>query len=83
MLKSIGLALGPALVLALVTALAAGTAWAQGSSQTLKLTPSHDSGVSGTATLTKTGGGVRVRLDVRGLPKDGVEHMAHIHSGAT
>ncbi len=72
-----------ALASALLTALMLGSAWAQGSGQTLQLTPSRDSGVSGTATLTETGGGVEVVLDVQGLPKDGIEHMAHIHEGAT
>ncbi len=72
-----------ALASALLTALMLGSAWAQGSSKTLEITPSRDSGVSGTATLTETGGGVEVVLDVQGLPKDGIEHMAHIHEGAT
>ena len=59
--------------------------WAQqpNSSQTLRLTPSHDSEVSGTATLTDTNGGVQVQLSVQDLPRDGAEHLAHIHSGAT
>ncbi|HET7478001.1 MAG TPA: CHRD domain-containing protein [Rubrobacteraceae bacterium] len=69
--------------LALMVALLTGTAWAQGSSQTLQLTPSHNSGVSGTATLTETGNGVEVKLDMQGLPKEGVKHLAHIHEGAT
>ena len=51
--------------------------------QTLQLTPSRGSGVSGTATLTDTAGGVQVQLNVQGLPQDGVSHLAHIHSGAT
>ncbi len=75
---------GAALVVALLTTLVLGSAWAQGSgSQTLQLTPSRDSGVSGTATLTETGGQVQVQLNLQGLPQDGVEHLAHIHSGAT
>ena len=61
-----------------------GSAWAQGSnSQTLELTPSRDSGVSGTATLTEVGGRLQVQLNVQGLPEDGVEHIAHIHTDAT
>lgn len=52
-------------------------------SQTLELTPSRNSGVSGTATLTETAGGVQVQLNVQGLPEDGVEHIAHIHTDAT
>jgi hypothetical protein len=56
----------------------------QGSgSQTLQLTPSRNSGVSGTAVLTETAGGVQVQLNMQGLPQDGVSHLAHIHSGAT
>ena len=69
---------------ALLTALIAGSAWAQGSdSQTLELTPSRDSGVSGTATLTEVGGQVQVQLNVQGLPEAGVEHINHIHTDAT
>ena len=60
------------------------SAWAQGSdSQTLELTSSRDSGVSGTATLTEVGGQLQVQLNVQGLPEDGVEHIAHIHTDAT
>ncbi len=77
--KTIGLALAAALLAAMMV----GTAWAQGMSQTLEITPSRGSGVSGTATLTETGGGVEVVLEMQGLPKNGVEHMAHIHEGAT
>ena len=47
-----------ALSLALVAALMVGSAWAQESTQTLEMTPSRDSGVSGTATLTETDEGV-------------------------
>lgn len=47
------------------------------------LTPSRDSGVSGVATLTGQGGGVRVDLQVRGLPEAGVEHINHFHAGGT
>ncbi len=76
--------IGTALAAALLTALMLGSAWAQGmGSQTLQLTPSRGSGVSGTATLTETSGGVEVALELQGLPKDGVEHLAHIHSDAT
>jgi hypothetical protein len=46
---------------------------------TLQLTPSRDSGVSGTATLADVEGGVRVELTMRGLPEAGVEHINHIH----
>jgi LysM repeat protein len=49
----------------------------------LQLTPSRNSGVSGTATLTDVEGGVKVELNMRGLPKAGVEHINHIHGGGT
>jgi len=49
----------------------------------LELTSSRDSGVSGTATLTEVGGQLQVQLNVQGLPEDGVEHIAHIHTDAT
>ncbi|MEJ7819921.1 MAG: hypothetical protein WKF44_06420, partial [Rubrobacteraceae bacterium] len=53
-----------AVSLALMAALMVGSAWAQESSQTLEMTPSRDSGVSGTATLTETDKGVEVTLDM-------------------
>ena len=76
---------GTAMAAALLVAAVMGVALAQESNtRTLQLTPSRDSGVSGTATLTDTGGGVEVQLDVQGLPSaDGTEHLAHIHKGAT
>ncbi len=76
---------GAMLTTALLAAMVTGSAWAQEmGTQTLQLTPSRDSGVSGTATLTDTGAGVDVQLDVTGLPSaDGTEHLAHIHKGAT
>ena len=76
---------GATLCVAFLAALVVGSAWAQQmGTQTLQLTPSQDSGVSGTATLTDTAEGVQVQLDVQGLPSaDGTEHLAHIHSGAT
>src|SRR5215203_5702672 len=49
----------------------------------LQLTPSRDSGVSGTATLTDVEGGVKVALDMQGLPEESVEHINHIHGGGT
>ena len=62
-----------------------GSALAQGveSAKLLQLTPSRDSGVSGTATLTDVEGGVKVELNMRGLPEAGVEHINHIHGGGT
>jgi Cu/Zn superoxide dismutase len=62
----------------------AGNALAQGAkSVQLQLTPSRDSGVSGTATLTDVEGGVRVQLSMKGLPEAGVKHINHIHAGGT
>ncbi len=76
--------IGALLAVGLLTVLVVGSAWAQGSDrQTLELTPSRDSGVSGTATLTEVGGQLQVQLNVQGLPEDGVEHIAHIHTDAT
>lgn len=49
----------------------------------LQLTPSRDSGVSGTATLTDAGEGVRVELNMRGLPEAGIEHINHFHAGGS
>ncbi len=49
-------------------------------SLSLQLTPSRDSGVSGTATLTDVGEGVRVELNMRGLPEAGIEHINHFHA---
>src|SRR3954454_7414967 len=40
---------------------------AQVPTTTISLTPSNDSGVSGTATLTETPGGLEVKLDMRNL----------------
>jgi Cu/Zn superoxide dismutase len=61
-----------------------GIAFAQdGKSVQLKLTPSRDSGVSGTAILTDVEGGVKVELSMKGLPKDDVKHINHIHGGGT
>lgn len=51
--------------------------------RTLELTPSNGSGVGGTARLAETSRGVEVRLNLEGLPESGVEHLAHIHKGAT
>lgn len=57
----------------------------QAPSTTISLTPSSDSGVSGTATLTETPGGLEVKLDLRNLVGEeiGTEHPAHIHEGGT
>lgn len=51
---------------------------------TLSLTPSRDSGVSGTATLAHKSDGLEVTLNVRNLPgQPGTEYPAHIHEGGT
>jgi hypothetical protein len=47
------------------------------------LTPSRDSGVSGTATLKDVKGGVEVTLRMRNLPEAGIKHINHIHAGGT
>ena len=77
-----GLALvGMALFVALVTG---GSAFAQEErSSSVHLTPSRGSGVSGTATLKDVKGGVEVTLEMRDLPKPGIEHINHIHAGGT
>jgi Cu/Zn superoxide dismutase len=76
-----GVAFGATLLASLVLG---GSAVAQGTDGvTLQLTPSRDSGVSGTAALTDAEGGVKVELDMRGLPEAGVEHINHFHGGGT
>jgi hypothetical protein len=76
-----GCALGIALSVALVLE---GSAFAQGGqSMQVQLTQSRDSGVSGTAVFEDVEGGVRVTLDMRGLPEAGVKHINHIHAGGT
>src|SRR5215218_8628578 len=61
-----------------------GSAFAQEEkSEQLQHTPSRDSGVSGTATLTDVEGGVKVELSMKGLPEEGVKHINHIHGGGT
>ena len=62
---------------------ATGAAAREGQTSTVQLTPSQNSGVSGTATFRDSGGGVEVGLGVRGLPEAGVKHINHVHGGAT
>ena len=69
--------------LALALGLGGGAVAQEPDSMVLQLTPSRDSEVGGTATLTDTGGGVRVELNMRGLPEAGVEHINHVHAGGT
>ena len=51
-------------------------------SAAVELRPTNDSGVSGTATFTKADGGVRVRLNLLGLPRPRASYLSHIHPGA-
>ena len=79
--RLVGLVFGATLLASLVLS---GSAFAQaGKSAQIELTPSRDSGVSGTATLTDVEDGVKVELRMKGLPKKGVEHINHIHGGGT
>ena len=73
-----GFALGIALLAAVAVG---GSAFAHGMS--VQLTPSRDSGVSGTATLEDVEDGVKVTLQMRDLPKPGIKHINHIHAGGT
>jgi len=77
-----GVALGIAL-LALLALAGSVAAQEEGDTLELQLTPSRDSGVSGTATITDVGGGVEVELNMRGLPEAGIEHINHFHSGGS
>ena len=76
-----GFALGIALLAAVVVG---GSAFAQEERSTsVQLTPSRDSGVSGTATLKDVEDGVEVTLRMRNLPEAGIKHINHIHAGGT
>jgi Cu/Zn superoxide dismutase len=80
-LKLVCAALGVALLASLTLG---GSAFAQeADTMKLQLTPSRASGVSGTATITDVGGGVRVELNMRGLPKAGIKHINHFHAGGS
>jgi uncharacterized protein (DUF305 family) len=53
-----------------------------GDSAQVPLEPANGSGTKGTATLSEAeGGGVKVVLDVSGLPGSGTMYLAHIHPG--
>jgi hypothetical protein len=67
--------------LALALSLGSGALAQETDSLSLQLTPSRDSGVSGTATLTDVGEGVKVELNMKGLPEAGIEHINHFHAG--
>ena len=80
-LAGLALLVGMALFAALV---AGGSAFAQEErSISVHLTPSRGSGVSGTATLADVKGGVRVELNMKGLPEAGIKHINHFHQGGT
>jgi hypothetical protein len=79
---------GVALAMALLAALALGALGASAGAQEqqgaqVQLTPSRDSGVSGSATLEDVKGGVKVTLEMRNLPEPGIKHINHIHAGGT
>jgi uncharacterized protein (DUF305 family) len=52
-----------------------------GDSAQVDLEPANGSRTSGSATLSKTDGGVKVVLDVSGLPDHGTMYLTHIHPG--
>jgi hypothetical protein len=79
--RFVGVALG--IVLLALLMLAGSVAAQEAETMELQLTPSRDSGVSGTATITEAEDGIRVELNMRGLPKAGIEHINHFHSGGT
>ena len=77
---------GLALATTLVVVLALGSSVAAQQSdgtRELKLNEQNNSGVSGTATLRDTDGGVEVTLNMKGLPEAGVEHINHFHGGGS
>lgn len=73
-----GVALSTAILVALTF-----PAMAVAQEQQVELTPSRDSGVSGTATFEDVEDGVKVTLEMQGLPEPGVKHINHIHAGGT
>src|SRR5215212_12206989 len=78
-----GTALAVAMFAALAVALSASAGAQQDQTIKVDLTPSRDSGVSGTATLEDVKDGVEVTLEMRNLPKAGIKHINHIHAGGT
>jgi Cu/Zn superoxide dismutase len=68
----------------LVAVVVGGSAFAhEAHGMSVQLTPSRDSGVSGTATLEDVEEGVEVTLEMRDLPEPGIKHINHIHAGGT
>jgi uncharacterized protein (DUF305 family) len=53
-----------------------------GDSAEVELEPANGSGARGSATLSKTDGGVKVTLEVSGLPNPSTTYLAHIHQGS-
>jgi Cu/Zn superoxide dismutase len=75
---------GVVLGIALLLLAMGGSALAQETeSEELQLKPLGDSGVSGKATLTNVEGGVQVKLNMKGLPEEGIKHINHFHGGGT
>jgi Cu/Zn superoxide dismutase len=79
--RFVGIAFGVALLASLT--LGGSVVAQEAKTMKLQLTPSRGSGVSGTATITEVGGGVRVELNMRGLPKAGIKHINHFHAGGS
>jgi hypothetical protein len=52
-----------------------------GDSAEADLQPQNGSGTTGSATLSKTDGGVKVVLEVSGLPSSETTYLSHIHPG--
>jgi uncharacterized protein (DUF305 family) len=52
-----------------------------GNSAQVELEPANGSETTGTATFSKADGGVKVVLEVSGLPNSGTIYLAHIHPG--
>jgi uncharacterized protein (DUF305 family) len=52
-----------------------------GDSAEVDLEPANGSATTGTATLSKADGGVKIVLNVTGLPSSGTMYLAHIHPG--
>jgi Cu/Zn superoxide dismutase len=52
------------------------------SSTRLEVTPTNNSGVSGSATFTKAATGTRVELELRSLPDPNEIYLAHVHPGS-
>jgi hypothetical protein len=76
-----GVGLGVALLASLILG---GSVLAQGAqSVELQLTPSRDSGVTGTATITEVANGLQITLNMRGLSEPGIKHINHIHEGGS